>query len=203
MRYIILIAATLLIVVVGGAAVAVRTRMNGFSARSAPSRIERTVAGIARAYAVPPRMRDGRNPVPFSADVFEQARAHFADHCASCHANDGSGDTEMGRHMYPPVPDMRLPATQRLTDGELYWIIENGVRLTGMPAWGSGGDDEADTWKLVHLIRHLNDLTEEQLDEMKGLNPKSPSELEEERQDQLFLQGQGADDAGAAPVHHH
>ena len=57
--------------------------------------------------------------------------------------------------MYPPAPDMRRAETQQLTDGELFYIIQNGVRLTGMPAWGgSGGDvsahDEEDSWKLVH-----------------------------------------------------
>ncbi len=43
----------------------------------------------------------------------------------------------MGRNMYPPAPDMRLAETQQMTDGELFYIIQNGVRLTGMPAWGS------------------------------------------------------------------
>src|SRR5207247_5909710 len=55
---------------------------------------------------------------------------------SSCHANDGSGQTEMGQHLYPRVPDMRLARTQELTDGELFAIIEDGVRFTGMPAWG-------------------------------------------------------------------
>ena len=65
--------------------------------------------------------------------------------------------------MFPRAPDMRLPDTQNQTDGEIYWIIENGIRLTGMPAWGPGGDNDADTWKLVHFIRHLNELTPQQL----------------------------------------
>ena len=96
----------------------------------------------------------------------------------------------MGRNLYPKAPDMRQAGTQRLSDGELYWIIENGVRLTGMPAWGNGGDDDVDTWKLVHFVRHLNDLTPEQLQDMAALNPKSPSELKEEQDDQQFLTGE-------------
>ena len=58
------------------------------------------------------------------------------------------------------------------TDGELYWIIENGIRLTGMPAWGKGGQDDMDTWKLVHFIRRLKDLTPEQLKEMERPEPQ-------------------------------
>jgi len=45
---------------------------------------------------------------------------------------------------------MRLPATQNLSDGELYYTIQNGIRLTGMPAWGEPGDNDEDTWRLVH-----------------------------------------------------
>src|SRR5262249_20817096 len=95
---------------------------------------------------------------------------------AICHANDGSGDTAMGRHLYPRVPDMRTPGTQNLTDGELFYIIENGVRLTGMPAWGGEHASDDATWKLVHFIRHLPKLSTVELKDMKRLNPKGPDE---------------------------
>jgi len=93
---------------------------------------------------------------------------------------------------------MRLPPTQNKSDGELYWIIENGIRLTGMPAWGKGGEDDADSWKLVHFVRRLGDLTPEQLKEMQAGNPKSPAELEEEKADERFLAGEDV-----TPPHHH
>jgi mono/diheme cytochrome c family protein len=125
--------------------------------------------------------------------VWAEAREHFADHCATCHANDGSGRTQFGQSLFPRAPDMRQAATQGLSDGELYWVIENGIRMSGMPAFGSGTADDVDTWKLVHFIRKLNELTSEQLKEMEGLNPKSPGEIEEERADQLFLAGQDHD----------
>jgi mono/diheme cytochrome c family protein len=119
-----------------------------------------------------------------------EARAHYADHCAGCHANDGSGQTPVGQNMYPKSPDMRLSDTQRLTDGELYYLIQNGIRLTGMPAWGQSGDEQdADSWKLVHLLRHLKDLTPEEISEMKAQNPKGPADLAEEKQEEDFLRG--------------
>ena len=120
-------------------AVVAAGQLKGLSTRDAPSAAERLLARAVRRMAIP---RDGRaavNPVPFSQEAWAESRAHFADHCASCHANDGSGQTEIGQRLYPKAPDMRLPATQELTDGEIYWIIENGIRLTGMPAWGPGG----------------------------------------------------------------
>lgn len=153
-----------------------------------------------RRLVTPRAARRAVNPIALSPETFTDARAHFADHCASCHANNGSGDTALGRNLYPKAPDMRLSATQDLSDGELYWIIENGVRLTGMPAWGTGGSDDADTWKLVHFIRHLSHLTAEDLRLMNSLNPKSPSERQEEQDDEDFLAGQ---DAVPDHSHHH
>ena len=167
----------------------------GFSTRDEPSSVERFVARRVRALAVPARARDAQTPVSLTPEVLADARGHFADHCAVCHANDGSGRTTIGQNLYPKAPDMREPDTQRLTDGELYYIIQNGIRLTGMPAWGTAGDEnDEDTWKLVHFIRHLKELTPEQLKDMEKLNPKSPAEIEEERQDEEFLRG------GAAPA---
>ena len=116
--------------------------------------------------------------------------AHWADHCAGCHGNDGSGQTDIGRNLYPKTPDMRQPRTQNLTDGELFSIIKNGVRLTGMPAWGdAGGRDDAANWKLVHFIRHLPKITPAELQQMKAMNPMSPSEMKEEQQEDEFLKG--------------
>jgi len=179
------------------------TQLGGFGARATPSGPERMLARAARRLAVPRSGRDATNPIPFSAEIWAEARAHFADHCASCHGNDGRGHTELGRNLYPRAPDMRLADTQRLTDGELYWIIENGIRLTGMPAWGDGTGHDADTWKLVHFVRHLDELTPEQLAEMSSLNPRSPAEIEEERQDREFLEGKEGDASPPASHHQH
>ena len=186
--------------VVFAAAVAVRTINRGFSAREQPSAAEAAAARLVRRLAVPRRSRNLANPVYPSDEVFTDARAHFADHCAGCHANDGSGNTAIGQNLYPKAPDMRLEATQSLTDGELYTIIQDGIRLTGMPAWGKAGDEnDEDSWKLVHLIRHFKDLTPEHLKEMQRLNPKGPDEFEEERQEQEFLNGTDAPAEEAKP----
>ena len=192
------ILAVVVVAVITGVAL---RRAGGFSARAEPTAAERVIARAARRWAVPRGADTARNPVLFSPDVWADARAHFADHCATCHANDASGHTTLGQNLYPKAPDMRLPATQDLSDGELYWIIENGVRLTGMPAWGDGGPDDSDTWKLVHFIRHAKELTPEHIKEMEADNPKSPAEIEEEREENRFLSGQ--DDTPAAPPHHH
>ena len=184
----------------------------GFSARDQPSRLEAFVARRVRSLGVPPSARNVLNPIPLTPDVLTDARGHFADHCATCHANDGSGNTPIGRNLYPRPPDMRLLETQKMTDGELYYTIHNGIRLTGMPAFGRS-DSDVDSWKLVHFIRHLPKLTDEELQEMQALNPKTPDELEEERHEREFLAGSdeaktgGKDSADTKaptrPIHHH
>jgi len=160
---------------------------HGLSAREQPTVIEKVIARSARHFATPMSMRNARNPIPLTPAVLTEARAHWADHCASCHANDGTGNTEIGRNLYPKAPDMRDAATQQLSDGELFSIIKEGVRLTGMPGWGG---DDADNWKLVHFIRHLPKLTPQELEEMKSMNPMSPMEMKEREDEERFLDGE-------------
>ena len=191
-----------LVVLAGGGALLAWHAHHGLSARREPSAVEELAARSFRRLATPNSVRDTRNPVALSAEVLAAGRGHFADHCASCHANDGSGNTEIGRGLYPKAPDMRLPATQSLTDGELFSIITNGIRLTGMPAWGSGTrEDDLGTWHVVHFIRHLPRISAEELAEMRHLNPRSPAEIEKEREIERFLAGEGSPVVGS--VHRH
>jgi mono/diheme cytochrome c family protein len=165
---------------------------SGVSAKEQPGRMEEFLARRVRNMAIARRAASLTNPVEYSGEVIADGRAHFADHCAICHGNDGSGDTPIGRGMWPKPPDMRLARTQALSDGELFWIIENGVRFTGMPAWSTGTTDgETASWHLVHFIRRLPKLTPEELEEMEALNPKSPEEIRQQIEEEEFLKGGG------------
>jgi mono/diheme cytochrome c family protein len=136
---------------------------HGFSAREKPSALETAIARRLRRLATPASVRDRPNPLPASPAVITEGREHFADHCALCHGNDGAGRTTINEGLYPPAPDLRAHDTQDLTDGELFAIIANGVRFTGMPGWGGETDEN---WNLVRFIRHLPDLTPEELHAM-------------------------------------
>jgi mono/diheme cytochrome c family protein len=166
------------------------TIRRGFSARDNPSAIETLIATTARQLAVPSQYRQLRNPLSSSSDL-HAGMEHFADHCAACHANDGGGDTLFAKGLYPKPPDMRQKETQNKSDGELYYTIENGIRLSGMPAFGEehakAGDME--TWNLVLFIRHLPNQTAEELQQMEQLNPKTEKERQEEDEEQDFLHG--------------
>lgn len=173
-----------------GAIVFAAMLRHGFSAHDEPTAIERVLARSVRHWAVPSDLRGRKNPIPASPEVVAEGRAHFADHCATCHGNDGKGTSALGATMYPKTPDLTLAATQSMSDGELFSIIENGVRLTGMPAFGSGtAESAAGSWTLVHFIRYLPKLTAEELAEMEKLNPKSPEEWQELQREAAFLAG--------------
>ena len=161
---------------------------SGLSAHDEPTRLEAVMARAMRGWAAPRELRGETNPVPLTPAVLAESRAHFADHCAVCHGNDGKGTSGMGKQMYPRTPDMTLAGTQSLSDGELFSIIENGVRLTGMPGFGSGTAESAyGSWSLVHFIRHLPKVTPEEIAEMEKLNPKSPEEWRQMQTEEAFL----------------
>jgi mono/diheme cytochrome c family protein len=165
--------------------------MHGVSARDEPTVLEALMARSLRHLAVPRAARGMENTVPLTDEVLVRARAHFADHCALCHGNDGKGETPIGRNLYPKAPDMTSPATQSLPDGELFYIIKNGVRLTGMPAWGDDTpESDQQSWELVHFIRHLPQVSPEELERMQGLNPRSRGDWEEEEEIRKFLGGE-------------
>ena len=165
-------------------------RNTGLVARSEPGALETQIARGVRSLAIPREVSNRRNPVPADPVSLADGRAHYADHCAVCHAVDGSGETEMGQGMWPKAPDMRLTATQELSDGELFWIIENGIRFTGMPGWSTGTQEGEDaSWHLVHFLRHLPDISPAELEEIETLIPRSEAAIRQEIAEERFLQG--------------
>ncbi|HEV8410400.1 MAG TPA: c-type cytochrome [Gemmatimonadaceae bacterium] len=131
----------------------------GFRATTEPTAFESTVARAARNLAIPHSETVALSPVKATPEVLGEARDIFNARCATCHGGDADGHSRVGHDLYPRAPDLHSARTQGLTDGELHYIIENGVQLTGMPAWGTphqARDD--DPWKLVAYIRSLKPL---------------------------------------------
>jgi mono/diheme cytochrome c family protein len=191
-----------MLVVTGNVALLWHVLQSGFSAREQPSELEVMFARQLRSLAMPEAQKQMKNPVPASEEVLAEARIHFADHCANCHGNDGSGSTLIGQNFHPRTPDLKKIETQSFSDGELFYMISNGIRFTGMPAWGKGRlEPDLDSWKLVHFIRHLPSLTSEELAEMEKYNPVSQVAREEQERIDRFLQGEVLDPE--SPAHHH
>lgn len=197
------------VVVVGfalaaGASGLVWLEQHGLSGRDQPTGIEAFVARHLRHLAVPRAARDTRNPLPPTPEALGRGRSHFADHCASCHGNDGRGRTTLGQNLYPKAPDMTRADTQDLSDGEIFYVIENGVRFTGMPAWGEAGvHDTTQSWELVLFVRHLPKITAQEMIDMDSLNPKTRKQLEDEEATQRFLAGEGDQPTASEEEHRH
>lgn len=160
--------AVFLLLAVGAVAVFWWFRSHGFSARAEPSWLEKKLAQHARKIATPAGAREMKNPFLETEASLTEAKEHFIEHCSICHGIDGRGQTVIGRNLYPKVPLMTDAETQQLTDGELFYIISNGVRFTGMPAWG-GEDSPESIWGLVAFIRRLPKLTPEEIKLMQEM----------------------------------
>jgi mono/diheme cytochrome c family protein len=161
---------------------------NGLTARAQVSRIETMIAGRIYQVSIPSHWRKMSNPMPATPDNLTAGMEHYADHCAVCHANNGSGKTMFGRGLSPQPPDLRFAATQGKSDGELYYIIERGIRMTGMPAFGNPGEGHNHgSWNLVLFIRHLPSLSASEELQMRRMNPISPAELHEQQREDEFL----------------
>jgi predicted CXXCH cytochrome family protein len=135
----------------------------GFRATNQPSRLEIVVARAARNLSIPRDARREKNPLDVTPENLRDGREVFSARCQTCHGHDGTGLTPVGQSLYPRVPDLRSTKTQNLTDGEIHFIIENGVELTGMPAWANTHQAQGDdSWKLVLFIRSLRPLTQQE-----------------------------------------
>jgi mono/diheme cytochrome c family protein len=129
--------------------------LQGCTAGKAPSRGESSLANAAKDVTIPLEAGKMKNPLPETAEVISQGQEVFLGSCAQCHGADARGDTNIGRNMNPPAMDLTSVHVQHWSDAELFWIIQNGVRLTGMPSWKSSISDN-DTWKLTRFIHNLS-----------------------------------------------
>jgi mono/diheme cytochrome c family protein len=128
--------------------------LSGCTADKPPSQGETNLANAAKDVAIPLEAGMKKNPLPATDEVVSQGQEVFLGSCAQCHGPEGRGDTDIGRNMAPPAMDLTSSHVQHWSDAELFWIVQNGVRLTGMPSWKSS-ISENDTWKLVRFIHNL------------------------------------------------
>ena len=130
------------------------TLLQGCTAGKPPSQGESSLANAAKDVTIPLEAGKMKNPLPETDEVVSQGQEVFLGSCAQCHGADARGDTSLGSNMNPPAMDLTSAHVQHWSDAELFWIIQNGVRLTGMPSWKSSISD-TDTWKLARFIHKL------------------------------------------------
>jgi mono/diheme cytochrome c family protein len=128
--------------------------LSGCAADKHPSQAETSLADAAKDVTIPLKAGKMKNPLPQTDEVVSQGQEVFLGSCVQCHGPDGRGDSNIGRNMNPVAMDLSSPHVQHWSDAELFWIIQNGVRLTGMPSWRSSISDN-NTWELARFIHSL------------------------------------------------
>ena len=149
--------------------------LSSCTAKRKPLPLERTFANMAKDVVIPIEAHNTKDPVPPSGEAIKSGEQVYLEDCALCHGADGHGYTNLGRHMYPPAMDLTSPHVQHWTNGDLFWIIQNGISLTGMPSWSSS-ISPADTWKVAQFIHALPRLDAEQASAAQSAAPASSQE---------------------------
>jgi mono/diheme cytochrome c family protein len=99
--------------------------------------------------------RSDANPLPATEENIRSGQRNFGSYCMVCHGLDGQNSgVPFAEKMAPPVPALSSPPVQAYADGQLHWIIQNGIFPSGMPASKDVFRDE-EIWQMVLYIRHL------------------------------------------------
>ena len=144
-----------------GAATVVATGSFNTAATAPPGSLEKKIAGFALDRSVEKRAPEKKNPFPSSPEVWREALPHYRENCLVCHGAPGVDAGEIGSGLNPAPPDLTLPKVQERTDGQLFWLTAQGIRMTGMPAFAPTHSEE-ELWKIVAFLRHLPELTDEE-----------------------------------------
>jgi mono/diheme cytochrome c family protein len=174
-----------------GLAVIVWSGVYNVAASGRPGKLETKIATFALNQSVHRRAPVAKNPFSRTPEVLRAGLAHYRENCVVCHGAPGVDATEYGEGLNPASPDLTLPRVQERPDGELFWIVSNGIRTTGMAAFGPTHKPE-EIWKIVAFLRHLPEITsdeqkvlktataeaehhgEAEASEAKGEAPKAP-----------------------------
>jgi mono/diheme cytochrome c family protein len=147
-----------ILVLAVGAAAFFSAGLFNVAASVPPSTLESRVARFALDRSVARRAPETRNPLKPEPDLLRDGREHYKHMCVTCHGAPGVDASEVGEGLNPPAPDLTLARVQKRTDGELFWIVQNGIRMSGMPAFGPTHKDR-EVWAIVAFLRHLPELT--------------------------------------------
>ena len=120
-----------------------------------PGSVETFLATVVKQFLVSRSSREGIPPPPSNLqESIAEGDKLYASDCSMCHGSDGHTPSDFGRWMYPRASDLTSPVVQRYSDRELFWIVKNGIRLSGMPAFGRV-ESEEHIWNLVNYLRTM------------------------------------------------
>lgn len=121
-----------------------------------PGALERYAAVKVKRWQIARAARGIAAPASKDERAIATGGMQFRADCAVCHGSDGRTPTEIGRWMSPRAPDLATAEVQAWSDAELFWIIKNGIKMTGMPGFGRMHPDQR-IWELVHYVRQIGE----------------------------------------------
>lgn len=186
MRFLLGLIFGLLLVGAGGALLVYGGRVS-VAATTPPDIVDR-VAPTARDRAIArqaPAMTIAADPA-----AARRGMEHYDENCLPCHAAPGLKPSEFAQGMNPAPPLLDSAHTQAFSDGALFWIVKNGIRASGMPAFGVNHQD-AEIQDIVAFVRHIPKLSD---DERRALAAALPHEHHHE---------EGEKDSAHEEGHHH
>ena len=172
-----------------GLAVFVWSGVYNVAASVPPGKLETKIATFALNQSVHRRAPIAMNPFSRTPEVLRAGLTHYRENCVDCHGAPGVDVSEFGEGLNPAAPDLTLPRVQERPDGELFWIVSNGLRTTGMPAFGPTHKPD-EIWKIVAFLRHLPEIAPEEQKTLKSATEETERHHEE---------AQGAESKGEAP----
>lgn len=146
-----------LIAIFGGSYLYMKLGLFDVSAIPNPGKMEQHMANMSLDAAVDKRAPQGPNPVPLNDDVLIDAAKEYEEHCAMCHGSQNPHAMEFGDKLSPRAPNL-LRRGDRDPDGNIYWIIANGIRMTGMPSWKEHLSSD-EIWSIVHLLKNVKNVS--------------------------------------------
>lgn len=151
-------ALTMLVFVVLVPLVIAATGVVNVSAQESSGFLDRLL-GFASSRSVAFHAPDEKNPFANDSSAISEALHHYKKMCVVCHGAPGLEPSEIAKGLHPTPPNLASKDTQNMTDGEIFWVISNGISSTGMPGFEDSDNVDA-RWKIVSFVRHLPDLTD-------------------------------------------
>jgi mono/diheme cytochrome c family protein len=195
---------TLLVIAALGGFIFATGRFN-VAATAPPDMIDK-VAPWALDKALERRSKDVTDPIAKDAGAIARGMTHYHENCLPCHGAPGIEPAEFHEGLNPSPPDIDAPALQHDTDAELFWVIKNGIRMTGMPAFGANHKDD-EIRDIVAFVRHAPQITDAERQKLKtgeGLEEHHHGDEagEEHHHGEPTAAGSPSPAASASPHHH-
>ncbi len=150
-----------IIIILGIPALWVVSGAFNVAATSRAGFIERAIAEFGREESVDNHAQKMTNPYANDPSVLPAGLKAYREDCMTCHGVPGVERSDIAKGLNPHPPHLAWKGFAHMPDGEMFWVIKNGYRMTGMPGFGPTHSDEQ-IWQIVSFVRHLPNLTPEE-----------------------------------------